>query len=326
MQLCQYLYLLYLKVDYIFKSTTMGIKMEGLTATGQRTVHQDQNPALIEGARPFGSKGDCPVLRSHNDGGPSAPSGAPRRRRYSNENRAPIQGRPTTLYSLTNPGDAQFPRDYAALAMELLPSLNSLTASPKSRRFSGGAAHLIAGYGNRVRGEDLEKRVREMAAVLTDCGYMAEVEAAGPGCFLLIEHNCAIREAAKCHPVACQEELCLIGRLCGGNVARVSHVLAETGTAPTGRGGWQVKEARRSPSPHPEPCSPPIEIAWVESAMNQRRGFSSGLLLLREFEGCILLSDTCDTYRGLSPKPERNSRKGPQHFPPTEHLAKTHLG
>lgn len=137
------------------------------------------------------------------------------------------KGRPATLYSLTDLGDAQFPRDYAALATELLSSLELLDGKSKIEAvFRRRRSYLIGRYSNRVRGEDLEKRVRETAAVLTDCGYMAEVEVAGPGRFLLIEHNCAIREVAKCYPVACQEELCLIGGLCGGSVARVSHVLA----------------------------------------------------------------------------------------------------
>ena len=137
------------------------------------------------------------------------------------------KGRPTTLYSLTDLGDAQFPRDYAALATELLSSLELLDGKSKIEAvFRRRRSNLIARYGHRVRGEDLEKRVREMAAVLTDCGYMAEVEVAGSGRFLLIEHNCAIREVAECYPVACQEELCLIGELCGGSVARASHVLA----------------------------------------------------------------------------------------------------
>jgi hypothetical protein len=35
-----------------------------------------------------------------------------------------------------------------------------------------------------------------------------------------------IREVAKCYPVACQEELCLIRELCGETVTRVSHLLA----------------------------------------------------------------------------------------------------
>lgn len=137
------------------------------------------------------------------------------------------KGRPTTLYSLTDLGDAQFPRDYAALATELLSSLELLDGKSKIEAvFRKRRSNLIARYGHRMRGEDLEKRVRETAAVLTDCGYMAEAKAAGSGRFLLIEHNCAIREVAKCYPVACQEELCLIRELCGETVTRVSHLLA----------------------------------------------------------------------------------------------------
>ena len=137
------------------------------------------------------------------------------------------RGRPTTLYSLTDLGDAQFPRDYAALATQLLSSLELLDGKSKIEAvFRRRRSNLIARYGHRVRGQDLEKRVRETAEVMTNFGYMAEVKIEGPGRFLLILHNCAIPEVAKCYPVACQEELCLIGELCGGSVARVSHLLA----------------------------------------------------------------------------------------------------
>ena len=77
----------------------------------------------------------------------------------------------------------------------------------------------------RTDGKPFERRVRELAEVLTECGYMAEVEKAGRE-FLLTEHNCAIRNVAACFPEACEEELILIENLAGGEVSRVTHLLA----------------------------------------------------------------------------------------------------
>ena len=137
------------------------------------------------------------------------------------------KGRPTTVYSLTPLGDAQFPRDYAGLASELLSSLEVLDGRAKVEAvFRKRRSNLIGLYGHRVRGQKPEARVRETAGILTECGYMAEVRAPGAGRFLLIEHNCAIRDVARCYPAACQEELCFIRALAGGKVTRVSHLLA----------------------------------------------------------------------------------------------------
>ncbi|HWQ56667.1 MAG TPA: hypothetical protein VN442_23475 [Bryobacteraceae bacterium] len=160
-------------------------------------------------------------------------------------------GRPTTLYSLTALGDAQFSRDYAGLASELLSSLELLDGKAKIEAvFRKRRSTLVGCYRPRVYGQKLETRVRETAGVLTERGYMAEVRASGVGKFLLIEHNCAIRDVARCFPVACQEELCLIRDLAGGNVTRVSHLLAGDRNCSyvieEGGGGTRQNSASRS--------------------------------------------------------------------------------
>lgn len=137
------------------------------------------------------------------------------------------KGRPTTLYSLTDLGDAQFPRDYAGLTSELLGSLEIMDGKSKLNAvFRKRRENLLDRYKHRVQGKDLETRVRETAAILTECGYMAEAARSGSAHFVLTEHNCAIRDVARCYPVACQAELCLIRELTGGDVTRISHMLA----------------------------------------------------------------------------------------------------
>lgn len=137
------------------------------------------------------------------------------------------QGRPAHVYSVTDLGDAQFPRNYAGLAGEVLSSLLLLDGKAKIKAvFRKRCATMLARYQARTKGKGLEKRVHEAAAVLTECGYMAGTEDLGSGCFLLTEHNCAIRDVARCFPVACEEELFFIRNLIGEKVRRVSHVLA----------------------------------------------------------------------------------------------------
>lgn len=137
------------------------------------------------------------------------------------------QGRPAKAYALSELGDAQFARDYAGLIVDLLSCLERLDGSAKVQAvFRKRRSDLAARSRGRMLGKGLEARVRETAAVLTECGYMAEARRDGPGCFLLTEHNCTIRDVAQCYPVACQEELSLIRELTGGKVTRVSHLLS----------------------------------------------------------------------------------------------------
>ncbi len=136
------------------------------------------------------------------------------------------RGRPAALYSLTGHGDAQFPRDYAGIANDLLQCVAERDGPQKVRKlFRKRRGVLEQRFGPRTGGKPFERRVRALAEVLTECGYMAEVEKAGRE-FLLIKHNCAIRNVAQCFPEACEEELILIENLAGGQVSRVTHLLA----------------------------------------------------------------------------------------------------
>ena len=137
------------------------------------------------------------------------------------------KGRPTTVYSLTESGDAEFPRDYEGLACDVLSSLRVLDGEAKIFQvFRHRRKDMTARYLPRMKGKNLEQRVREVAAILTECGYMADASPTGRDSFLLTERNCAIPRVAKCFPITCEEELCLIRDLVGASVTRVSHMLA----------------------------------------------------------------------------------------------------
>ncbi len=137
------------------------------------------------------------------------------------------RGRPAAVHSLSEDGDGQFPRDYAGLAIDVLSSLVQLDGQEKVRQvFRKRRTTMQARYRSRTKGKKFEERVQEVADVLTECGYMAEVETLGHGELLLTLCNCAIRDVAKRFPETCDEELCLIRSLADGKVTRVSHLLA----------------------------------------------------------------------------------------------------
>jgi predicted ArsR family transcriptional regulator len=140
------------------------------------------------------------------------------------------QGRPAHLCSLTELGDAQFPRDYLGLACDLLSTLVVLDGEAKVKEvFRKRRRIMTAHWKPQVTGGNLEQRVCETAAILTECGYMAQVATSRQGGFVLTEQNCAIPEVAKCFPAACEEELYFIRDLVDAEVTRVSHRLAGDG-------------------------------------------------------------------------------------------------
>ena len=131
------------------------------------------------------------------------------------------------IYFLTELGDAQFPRDYAGVASDLLSTLVVLDGEAKvTKVFRTRRSKMMTRYKARVKGKSVEERVCETAAILTECGYMAEAAPSESRAFSLTERNCAIRDIAKCFPVACEEELCFIRDLVGAKVTRVTHLLA----------------------------------------------------------------------------------------------------
>jgi predicted ArsR family transcriptional regulator len=137
------------------------------------------------------------------------------------------RGRPTAVYGLTDLGDAQFPRDYGGLAREMLTALEASDGENKVNEvFRRRRQEMSADCEKRVRGKRFESRVREAARILTERGYMAEVEKQQDGSFLLTEYNCAIRDVAQCFPAACHEELYFLEDLTGGDARRRSHLVA----------------------------------------------------------------------------------------------------
>jgi predicted ArsR family transcriptional regulator len=77
-----------------------------------------------------------------------------------------------------------------------------------------------------MKGKDLSGRVRELARIRTEEGFMAEWEKRAPGTYLLREHNCALYQIALCCEQACVfEEKLFRDVLEGAQVTRERHIL-----------------------------------------------------------------------------------------------------
>jgi len=142
-------------------------------------------------------------------------------------------GRPSHAYSLTDKAHGLFPTNYHGLALDLLEELEAeLRDSDVVRRiFDRRKAKLARRYRDRMRDGDLREKVRSLAEIQNEAGYMADWEAGGgetEGAYILDEYNCPIARVAGRYGHACQSELELFRELLDADVERVE-CIAENG-------------------------------------------------------------------------------------------------
>lgn len=137
------------------------------------------------------------------------------------------RGRPTHKYRLTAAGDELFPRRYDNLAQCLMELIVELDGEEKLRRLLElRTARQMEAYRRHLEScPSLAERVRELARLREEEGYMGRSEPLADGAFLLVENNCALCEVAlKCTAV-CESELELFrGVLPEAEVERVRHI------------------------------------------------------------------------------------------------------
>src|SRR5688500_5996567 len=90
-------------------------------------------------------------------------------------------GRPTKFWGLTREADRLFPEAYAELSVALIDALeDTFGAEGLNRVLVSRSERQRADYTKRIRPADsLKKKLRELARVRTEEGYMAEVRANG---------------------------------------------------------------------------------------------------------------------------------------------------
>jgi predicted ArsR family transcriptional regulator len=139
-------------------------------------------------------------------------------------------GRPAKLWRLTSAADRLFPEGYAELALSLLSSIgNVFGKSGLERLLVIRTRDQIAAYRRRMTGQtSLAKRLKALAAIRTEEGYMADVKREPDGRFLLVENHCPICAAAASCTGLCAKELEVFQAVLGTHVAvtRTEHIVA----------------------------------------------------------------------------------------------------
>lgn len=136
------------------------------------------------------------------------------------------KGRPSYVYSLSPEADNFFPKNYAALANELLGYLADEDDQHVIDLFDQRARRRIRQAQSSLGGKGLGERVAGLADILRTEGYLAEWEQVDANTYLLSEHNCALRDVAKEFSAACGSELTFLQAvLPDAEVTREHHMM-----------------------------------------------------------------------------------------------------
>lgn len=147
------------------------------------------------------------------------------------EDRRPT-GRPVKLWQLTERSVRHFPDSHAELLLDLIRSVQVVFGdeglqkliTDRSRRQLQSYSTRLAEMGTAV---DWQQKVRAIARLRSQEGYMAEVVEQSDQSLLLVENHCPICVAAQaCHGL-CQAELEVFKAVLGATVTveRVEHIL-----------------------------------------------------------------------------------------------------
>ncbi len=139
-------------------------------------------------------------------------------------------GRPRHLYDVTADAQELFPSNYDGLAAGLLAAIGAVGGDQLVEQVFQARRRQI---GERVRreiddrlgvGAPLVERVRALAVLQDEQGYLADAVIDHDGTIRLREHNCAILDVARGQGAACDAELDLFREVLRADVVRETHI------------------------------------------------------------------------------------------------------
>ena len=145
------------------------------------------------------------------------------------ERRVPL-GRPAKYWQLTRAADRLFPDAYAEVSLALIEAVGDAFGEAGLKRvLQSRYVRQEANYLRRIgRSLSLNQKVRQLARIRTQEGYMAEVKPIGKGAYLLAENHCPICAAATACQGFCTTELDLFRAVLGPgvDVERTQHIVS----------------------------------------------------------------------------------------------------
>ena len=135
------------------------------------------------------------------------------------------RGRPPHVYQLTDQANSLFPTTYANFAVGLMHEVAKFNGPGFINKvFRGRMKAQLETYQQRLEGKTLCERVKELAHIRDEEGYMARFDENAED-YILIEHNCPIAVIAQEYPYVCEIELALFRQSLGAKVVREEHLM-----------------------------------------------------------------------------------------------------
>jgi predicted ArsR family transcriptional regulator len=129
-------------------------------------------------------------------------------------------GRPSTLYALSPQGAELFPLREHELLQRLVLHLHEQGKSELLESFfAGEAKHANAASRKRLEGLTGRERLDEVARIMTERGFMAEIDDSGDRPRLRL-CNCPLRHIVEVSHLPCKAEIGFVRELLGEKMAR----------------------------------------------------------------------------------------------------------
>jgi predicted ArsR family transcriptional regulator len=130
-------------------------------------------------------------------------------------------GRPRMVYQLTTQSKTVFPKSYSAIASYALDFIErNMGKEAVEKVLRERQSELFDQYYERLKDLDFDERVKELAKIRDEEGYMAESkkESKSGGKYVLLEYNCPIIHIAEKHWEACLTETELFEKLLDADI------------------------------------------------------------------------------------------------------------
>ena len=144
--------------------------------------------------------------------------------------RVPVRngpGRPRLAMRLSRSAADLFPKAYAEVTCSALAFIEEkLGRKAVEEALRRRQTNVMPGYKARVQADSLGGRVKQLAALPDQEGYMAESKEGKKGSFEIVEYNCPILEIADRYWEACQTENEMFRKVLRADVETTHRVVA----------------------------------------------------------------------------------------------------
>src|SRR5919106_4322614 len=129
-------------------------------------------------------------------------------------------GRPRMMYKLTSQSKTVFPKSYSAIATHALDFIErNMGKEAVEKVLRERQSELFDQYYKRLKDLDFDKKVKELARIRDEEGYIAESKKLkNDGKHILLEYNCPIIHIAEKHWEACSTETELFEKLLAAKI------------------------------------------------------------------------------------------------------------